>query len=356
MTRQIPEKEAALRQKQEQTFFKERKELIAQQNGVKRAQILAVMQKYPGEKSIQEVGQKLIKHIDDATEVEISELEQEKEERIEAAKLRIIAQNEDELELMQNNLNEAMAREEKAMNEQLENRKAEIMKIKKQNLEDRLRMATAEMTQEEITQLKDQYDKEFENLETAIRNEKQQQMAKMRAAMLQRRIDKERKRKQDEQEKEEARRREAVSKMNAGMAKVFKDYITKKQSELQSEETLNKNIKKEDLKKKLDKWNRFTNHAKTQRGEDAWNLTQQQIEENKAAEEQQRRIEEEKANITYDADELFYRILRVERMAEKVKDIAAPKDMAKIMQDVKEINQTLQRQGTANSSGAVSKK
>lgn len=146
VTRQIPEKEASLRQKQEQTFFKERKELIAQQNGVKRAQILAVMQKYPGEKSIQEVGQKMIKHIDSATEEEISELEKDKEERIEAAKLRIIAQNEDELELMQNNLNEAMAREEKAMNEQLENRKAEIMKIKKQNLEDRLRMATAEMT------------------------------------------------------------------------------------------------------------------------------------------------------------------------------------------------------------------
>jgi len=53
-------------------------------------------------------------------------------------------------------------------------------------------------------------------------------MTKMRAAMLQRRIDKEQKRKQDEQEKEEARRREAVSKMNAGMAKVFKDYISKK--------------------------------------------------------------------------------------------------------------------------------
>ena len=57
-------------------------------------------------------------------------------------------------------------------------------------------------------------------------------MTKMRAAMLQRRIDKERKRKQEEQEKEEARRREAVNKMNAGMAKVFGDYISKKQSEL----------------------------------------------------------------------------------------------------------------------------
>jgi len=32
-----PEKESALRQKQEVAFFKERKELITQQNGVKRA-------------------------------------------------------------------------------------------------------------------------------------------------------------------------------------------------------------------------------------------------------------------------------------------------------------------------------
>jgi hypothetical protein len=68
------------------------------------------------------------------------------------------------------------------------------MRVKKQNLEDRLRMATGEMTQEQVKLLKEQYEKEFENLDSAIRNEKQQQMTKMRAAMLQRRIDKERKR------------------------------------------------------------------------------------------------------------------------------------------------------------------
>jgi len=68
------------------------------------------------------------------------------------------------------------------------------MRVKKQNLEDRLRMATGEMTQEQVKLLKEQYEKEFENLDSAIRNEKQQQMTKMRSAMLQRRIDKERKR------------------------------------------------------------------------------------------------------------------------------------------------------------------
>lgn len=47
---------------------------------------------------------------------------------------------------MQDNLNEAMQREENMMNEQLEQRKQDIMKIKKQNLDDRLRMATTEMS------------------------------------------------------------------------------------------------------------------------------------------------------------------------------------------------------------------
>jgi len=184
VTRLIPEKESALRQKQEQAFFKEKKELIAKQNGIKRAQVVAIMQKFPQEKAIQEVGAKMIKRIDNTTDDEIAELEKEKEEKIEKAKLRIIAENEDELHVMQDNLNQAMDREEQLMNDQLESRKAEIMRIKKQNLDDRLRMATGEMSSEQVAQLKEQYEREFENLDSAIRSEKQQQMNKMRAAML----------------------------------------------------------------------------------------------------------------------------------------------------------------------------
>ena len=45
-------------------------------------------------------------------------------------------------------------------------------------------MATGEMTQEQVKLLKEQYEQEFENLDAAIRNEKQQQMTKMRSAML----------------------------------------------------------------------------------------------------------------------------------------------------------------------------
>ena len=58
------------------------------------------MQKYPHEKSIQEVGDKMIKRIDNTTDEEIADLEKEKEEKVEKAKLRIIAENEDELHLM----------------------------------------------------------------------------------------------------------------------------------------------------------------------------------------------------------------------------------------------------------------
>lgn len=85
--------------------------------GVKRAQIIAIMQKFNSEKSIQEVGNKMIKRIDHTTDEEISELEKEKEEKVERAKLRIIAENEDELHLMQDNLNTAMEREENLMND-----------------------------------------------------------------------------------------------------------------------------------------------------------------------------------------------------------------------------------------------
>lgn len=54
------------------------------------------------------MGVKLLKRIDMTLEQEIAELEKEKEEKLERARLRIIAENEDEVQLMQENLNKAM--------------------------------------------------------------------------------------------------------------------------------------------------------------------------------------------------------------------------------------------------------
>ncbi len=99
------------------------------------------MNKFGKDKLFNDIAEKMVKRIDMTHEEQIAQLEREKEEKVEKAKLRIIAENEEELLIMQENLNEAMQKEESVMNEQLDTRKQEIMRIKKQNLDDRLRMA-----------------------------------------------------------------------------------------------------------------------------------------------------------------------------------------------------------------------
>ena len=47
-----------------------------------------------------------------------------------------------------------------------------------------MKLATSEMTEDQIANLRKQYENEFDNLETAIQDEKQQQLLKMRAAMV----------------------------------------------------------------------------------------------------------------------------------------------------------------------------
>lgn len=72
-------------------------------------------------------------------------------------------------------------------------RKDQILTLKRQNLEERLKMA-GDMTQEQIKELRQQYEREYNNLEKAISEEKAKQLTNMRSAMLSRRIAKERKR------------------------------------------------------------------------------------------------------------------------------------------------------------------
>lgn len=118
----------------------------------------------------------------------------------------------------------------------------------------------------------------------------------MRAAMLQRRIDKERKRKVQEQEREEARRREAVHKMNAGMAKVFREYILRKTEEMKTEQAQNQTMGKEALKAKLAKWQKLVDADKKGRGgeeNDAWFLASKQDEELKLAEDKTKQVLEQ---------------------------------------------------------------
>jgi len=116
--------------------------------------------------------------------------------------------------------------------------------------------------------------------------------------------------------------------MNAGMAKVFREFVVKKQQEMQSELAQNKNMGREQLKAKLHAWSQKVTFDLVERGGSevhAWNLThnQDQIEVKKA---EQAQVAAEK-KISYDVDELFLRILKVERLAEKVKDFTSAKEM-----------------------------
>lgn len=108
------------------------------------------MNKFGKDKLFHDIADKMVKRIDLTYEEQIQILEKEKDEKVEKAKLRMIAENEEELLVMQDNLNEAMQKEEAVMNEQLDTRKKEILRIKKQNLDDRLRMAQGEMSQDQI--------------------------------------------------------------------------------------------------------------------------------------------------------------------------------------------------------------
>lgn len=54
--------------------------------------------------------------------------------------------------------------------------------------------------------------------------------------------------------------------------------------------------------------------------------------------------------VSYDVDELYLRILKVERLADKVKDFTSAKDMANILGDINAINAQLRVTSPANSS------
>ena len=193
MERERVEKESKLRESLEEKFCQEKKDLTTKQSEMKRKKLIKTMQKAPEDKAMQDIGDKLIRRIDMTLEEEKAEADKEKEENIEKARIRIIADNQQELDDLQKKLDEKMKNEENKLTEQMNNRRDQVLALKRQNLEDRIKMA-GDMTQDQIKELRTQYEREFANVEKAIREEKAKQLQNMRAAMLNRRIAQERKR------------------------------------------------------------------------------------------------------------------------------------------------------------------
>lgn len=227
LQRDKEEREQQVREGQEEKFCEEKKDLIAKQSGMKRRKIQQTMDKMPDNEVVQEVGNKLLKRLDQSVEDEMAEADKLKDQNLERARMKIVAENEKQIDDMKASLNEAMMKEEKKLDQQMNQRRDQILTLKRANLEERLKMA-GDMTAEQIKELRAQYEREYNNLEKAISEEKSKQLANMRAAMLSRRIAKERKRRIAVEEAEAARSRAQVAKMTSGLAKAFRNMIASK--------------------------------------------------------------------------------------------------------------------------------
>ena len=227
MQRDKEEREQQVREGQEEKFCEEKKDLIAKQSGMKRRKIQQTMDKMPDNEVVQEVDNKLLKRLDQSVEDEMAEADKLKDQNLERARMKIVAENEKQIDDMKASLNEAMMKEEKKLDQQMNQRRDQILTLKRANLEERLKMA-GDMTAEQIKELRAQYEREYNNLEKAISEEKSKQLANMRAAMLSRRIAKERKRRIAVEEAEAARSRAQVAKMTSGLAKAFRNMIASK--------------------------------------------------------------------------------------------------------------------------------
>lgn len=71
----------------------------------------------PDNDVVQEVGTKLLKRIDQSIEDEMSEADKIKDLNLERARMKIVAENEKQIDDMKNSLNEAMVKEEKKLDD-----------------------------------------------------------------------------------------------------------------------------------------------------------------------------------------------------------------------------------------------
>lgn len=98
MNRDREEREQKVREEQEEKFCMEKKDIISKQAQSKRRKLQQVMDKAPDSQVVQEVGEKLIRRIDNTLEEEMNEADKVRDANLERARMKIIAENEKQLE------------------------------------------------------------------------------------------------------------------------------------------------------------------------------------------------------------------------------------------------------------------
>lgn len=192
---------------------------------------------------------------------------------------------------------------------------------------ERLTMIAGEMTADQVKEMRAQMEREYDALEKAIAEEKKSQLQKMRGAMLQRRIAKERRRKEEIRAKEEEQRRKNIQKMNAGLAKAFSKMINQRQ-----EQDKLSNIQRRGsvigagnkLRSLLIQWKKGIDNTHIYREQDVLNMDTPEMQKKREEEEREaaRKAElaaQDAAGAQYTIEELYKKILKVEKLSDMVK-------------------------------------
>lgn len=151
---------------------------------LKKDKLKEVMELFKEEPLVLEIGSKMIKRIDATLDDQMKEIDDQTEKKLEEARLRIVAENEEELAQLQDNLDKAMEKEAAKVEVQMNQRRDEVLARKKENMAERLKMISGELTADQVKEMRAQMEREYDALEKAIAEEKKSQLQKMRGAML----------------------------------------------------------------------------------------------------------------------------------------------------------------------------
>lgn len=77
-----------------------------------------------------------------------------------------------------------MEKEAAKVEVQMNERRDEVLARKKENMAERLKMISGELTADQVKEMRAQMEREYDALEKAIAEEKKSQLQKMRGAML----------------------------------------------------------------------------------------------------------------------------------------------------------------------------
>lgn len=221
-----------------------------------------------------------------------------------------------------------MEREAGLVEVQMNARRDEVLARKKENMQERLRMVSGEMTADQVKELSAQMQREYDALDKAIAAEKKAQLQKMRGAMIHRRIDKERRRKAEINEKELARRRGNIQKMNAGLAKAFSKMI-----KVRNDQDKASNIERrgtmagagDKLRALLVQWKKGVDNTHLYRDQDVLAMEAPEIERKRLEAEAAAKAKADEKDLLaangmkYNIEELYKKILKVEKLSDIVK-------------------------------------